>query len=601
MNHIKNCCALLLALCILLSLLAGCSSTGETSAASASTAGTASAAQEAAAPEPIVKEPTSQTDPGPAASGEAPASKSSETVIVPGEKAVAALDAGEIDRSCDLPLSAEGDILSYWCPTNFGASSGINSYNDHYGLRLAQEQTGVTLDISECNMTVAAEQFSLMVASDSLCDITVGFESYYTSGADNALDEDLIIDLADYLDSAPIYKQLLKADPDWYESLKTDDGHLPSFYTLYTDYAWIRESVAVRGDWLEELGLNLPMTYDDYFEVLSAFKSSYDPSYCLNIGSTLGSSWFESGYGISVSASGSSTSGDFYVEDGTVYSGYTSERFRDYLTMLHEWYEAGLVSSDYVTIGNLEFFENDYAALISSGEFGCVNGAGGLLESYAAYSDDPNFSFVPSYSPRLTDDSTLCCLTESTLTNSDYGPSISAKCENPELAMAFLDYFYTEDGEMLSVYGVEGESWEYDENGRPQLTELITSAGDFSGALMAYKTSLPTISNPQDSFRIMTSDSACEIMQFWTDDQNELMSHGGNAKYPSDATLTAKEAEEAANLLADIATYVSEAVPGFIMGTKSLEEFDVYCADLEGMDLKTVVAIYQAAYDRYIG
>ena len=69
----------------------------------------------------------------------------------------------------------------------------------------------------------------------------------------------------------------------------------------------------------------------------------------------------------------------------------------------------------------------------------------------------------------------------------------------------------------------------------------------------------------------------------------------------SEASSVAEAPAEAPVLLSDIATYVSEAVPGFIMGTKSLDEWDAYCADLEAMDLDAAVAIYQAAYDRYLG
>lgn len=137
-------------------------------------------------------------------------------------------------------------------------------------------------------MTVGAEQFSLMVASNDLTDIVVQFATYYTPGFDNAIEEDLVVDLNEYLDSAPIYKQMLDTDPALVSYLSTENGHLGAFYTILSDFAWVKESVAIRGDWLDELELEMPVTYDDYFEVLSAFKSEFDPTYCLNIGTNLG-------------------------------------------------------------------------------------------------------------------------------------------------------------------------------------------------------------------------------------------------------------------------------------------------------------------------
>lgn len=359
-------------------------------------------------------------------------------------------------------------------------------------------------------------------------------------------------------------------------------------------------SIALRGDWLKDLDMGLPTTYDEYFEVLSAFKRDYDPDYCLNIGSALGNSWFEGGFGVAVSAGGSASTNDFYVENGVVHDGYTSERFHDYLTMLHDWYDAGLIASDYVSVGDLEFFENGYTALISSGEFGCVLGAGGLLGSYAAMSDDEDFEFVPSYQPRTAEDPTLCYLTPTTYTGTNFAPSIAQQCENIELAMAFLDYFYTDEGVELANYGIEGESFVYAEDGSAQFTDLITGGGDVSAALTPYKVNIATISDPNAHTRAMMTESACEIMQFWTADQTELIEQGNNAYYPSDVSLTAEEMEKISFALADIATYVSEAVPKFIMGTTSLDEWDSYCQDIRDMDIETVVEIYQASYDRYV-
>lgn len=519
---------------------------------------------------------------------------------IPGTKAIAALEAGRIDQSCSLPLTHEETTLSYWCATNFGGNAAISSWNEHLGLARAQEKTGVKLEIHECNMTVEKEQFSLMLASGDLMDILVGFEAQYASGADNAIEEDLIINLLDYIEYAPVYAQLLEADPAWRAEQETEGGNIASFMTLYTKVSWIGQSVAIRGDWLQDLNLEVPTTYDEYFEVLSAFKKTYDPEYTLNIGSALGNSWFEGGYGIAVSAAGSASTNDFYVENGTVYDGYTSQRFLDYLTMLHQWYEAGLISNDYVTAGNLEFFEADYASLIAAGEFGCVLGAGGLLGSYAALSDDEDFSFIPSYAPRLTEDPTLCYLPPVSYTGSNFAPSVAQTCENIALAMAFLDFFYTEEGVELANYGIRGESFDYDENGVPQLSELITGAGDVSAALTPYKVNISTISDPNAQTRAMMTESACQIMQFWSEDQADLIGQGNNAYYPSGVSLTAEELEQVTSHLADIATHVSETVPKFILGTLSLDEWDSYCQQIKDMHIEDVVAIYQASYDRYM-
>lgn len=597
----KKVLPIILVLCMVMALFAGCGGTASTAEATSSAAVSTveapaeapeTAPQEEAAPEASAAEEASvveETVEGPAG------------VVIPGKVAQTAVLNGEIDRTKELPIAEDGETLSYWITTSFGASSGISSWNDHHGLKKVQELTGVSLEITEHNMVSAYEQFNLMIASNDLCDIIVGFENNYSVGADNAIEEEeLIIDLKDYIEYAPIYGQLLEVDPAWQADMETDGGHLAAFKMLYTVDQWVTQSVTLRGDWLNELGMELPVTYDDYHEVLKAFKTEYDPDYCLNIGTSLGNNWFESGFGIAVSASGSASSNDFYVEDDVVYSGYTSDRFKDYLTMLHEWYEEGIISSDYVSVGNLEFFENDFSAYASAGEFGCIMGPAGLLSLYASMSDDPDFEFVGGILPRNNEDETLTYQSERSLTGGDWAPSVSTSCENIPLAMNFLDFFYTEEGSMISNYGLEGESYTI-ENGEVKLTELILGAGDTNGAMMAYKTSISSIGDPNAGFALTSTPEGVAIMKAWTEDQVALAAMGNNAVYPSDVSLTSEELTEASNVLADIATYVSEAVPGFIMGTKSFDEWDAYCADLEAMDLAAAVEIYQAAYDRYIG
>ncbi len=50
----------------------------------------------------------------------------------------------------------------------------------------------------------------------------------------------------------------------------------------------------------------------------------------------------------------------------------------------------------------------------------------------------------------------------------------------------------------------------------------------------------------------------------------------------------------------EIETYMNETVDKFIMGVEPLDKFDDYVAQIESMGLADVLAVYQAAYDRYM-
>lgn len=54
--------------------------------------------------------------------------------------------------------------------------------------------------------------------------------------------------------------------------------------------------------------------------------------------------------------------------------------------------------------------------------------------------------------------------------------SITTTCQNPELALEVLNYFFTEDGATMANYGIEGYSFNYDKNGEVEYTELLTNS-----------------------------------------------------------------------------------------------------------------------------
>ena len=46
--------------------------------------------------------------------------------------------------------------------------------------------------------------------------------------------------------------------------------------------------------------------------------------------------------------------------------------------------------------------------------------------------------------------------------------------------MAWCNYWYTPEGTLLANYGIEGKSWEYNEDGEPQFTDLILNNPDMA-------------------------------------------------------------------------------------------------------------------------
>lgn len=172
-----------------------------------------------------------------------------------------------------------------------------------------------------------------------------------------------------------------------------------------------------------------------------------------------------------------------------------------------------------------------------------------------------------------------------------------ASSEHIELVCQWWDYLFSPDGIILSNYGVENETFTYDENGEPQwLREAFTSDDPlWNMSSLQYQKLL--YNSPgyieQDREYAMVDETALGIMNFW----NEGSSAEWN--YPSAATLTASESEEYSSIMADINTYVNECAGKFFVGAMSFDEWDSYVANIENMHIQDALTIKQAALDRY--
>lgn len=76
------------------------------------------------------------------------------------------------------------------------------------------------------------------------------------------------------------------------------------------------------------------------------------------------------------------------------------------------------------------------------------------------------------------------------------GSSITTACQDPELLIKTLDWCFTEPGVNLCNYGIEGVSYEMDDNGSTTWSTNVTENPDttFRMALVNYTmTGLPSI------------------------------------------------------------------------------------------------------------
>ncbi len=174
--------------------------------------------------------------------------------------------------------------------------------------------------------------------------------------------------------------------------------------------------------------------------------------------------------------------------------------------------------------------------------------------------------------------------------------SISTQCKNPEIAVAWLDYAFSEKGSLLYNFGLEGEGYTLQE-GKPVFTDTVLNNPDISTetALFLYKMqSFPQLrygayANPGT----LRKPAVMEQKIAWTEQCTADL-----AMPP--VTLTADEAKAYSNIMSTANVYRNEMVLKFIMGAESLDKFDSYVKQMDKMGINDAIKIYQDALGRYL-
>lgn len=558
----KNLICTLLTLAMMVTVLSACGGVTESEATETSTTTQQNETVESAA------EPAAETGTAPETTGASEAS-------------------GEVS----LPITEEPTTVTIWSGVAPDMVDIVDSYEDLSVVRYLEEVTNIHLEATLVSAFDQDTKFPLMIASGDYCDIIAAAEGNYAAGADGLVAEEICIDLSEWIDDyAPNYAAVLASDESLYKATVTDSGTMASFYAFYTEPIYDSTKSAnhwIRGDWLEELDLEMPTTYDELYEVLKAF---YNYNGSVMVISAAADEYLP-GYGIS---------DNFYLDDeGKVAYGAITDTYRKYLTMLNKWYEENLIYQDffaettsmlsdaalYITDGTgiFEYTSNNMSALYSliEGEF--------LAEA------------MPE--PTINSGDLITCGFNISMQNGATW-TISTACEDIETVMAFIDYMYTDECAELWAYGLGGEAYTVNDSGEKEFTELILNNPDGYSQLASFY--LYTISGMSgfpgwyDYFISSTGWTQAQFDAFdvWSANYGENVN-----QYPADAKLTTEESSTYAALYNDIETYQDEMVSKFIVGSEDVTDDAVwnnFVESLIGMGVEDCVEIKQASYERYL-
>ncbi len=490
-----------------------------------------------------------------------------------------------------LPICEPGEVsLTYmgndtWC-------AGV-SYND--GTAVQQEiekRTGVHIEWDTYSSDVETVLQTRMASMEGLPDMVevppfdsnVGVDTYSRNG--------VLIALNDLIEEyAPNIQALFEKYPALEAMCTSSDGNIYALAGWWGDINdYVPDYLYIRQDWLDNLGLEMPETIDELYEVLVAFKEqdangngdAGDEIPLATKGGLKNLYYLMTGFGYD-------TNSLWYTdEEGNVHYAAVEEQYKEMLAFLNKCYSEGLISDDLDGTLLTQNITEDRVGIV------CHDPADNMASSDdLALTSNPscNYQFMPVIQ---AEEGGTAQMTKRAVTWHYYG--ITSACENPEAAIQWIDYVYaSEDGRMLYSYGIEGLSYEVDEAGEITFTDLITNNETYTSAFSALRSigAWPTY---------FINDSGEAFMKIFegTKVEEACLAAYGNMKDPFPEMLgTADESEIYTSMWPDLSTYLDEMFTAFVIGTESLDSFDSYVETANSLGLQEVIEIKAAQYERY--
>ena len=574
-------------------MLAGCGNSASSAAAEEESASAASAAEET----------TEETQ---AEEVETPADLALEDSTMTMQEAAAMTDVTEYAQEI-FGADADPEPVEYPIDTDETLSlvatfpdplfaSYPNAMADCYIYQAAEEKTGIHVEYQGLSTSASSEQFNVMIASGSYPDL-IGWGLNYATGDDAAIEEEIYLDLTEYIaEYAPNYYSLLATDDELLATAVSSDGYIPAFFGLTIEDGLGKAGLVIRTDLLEKNGMDKPYTIDEWEETLAMFQNEglEQPLVMLAPGA-IQDDWIAAAFDVAAFCNNfPQSTAPVYVEDGTIKFGPLEDGFYDYISLMHDWYEKGYIDRDFISV-NSNWNGPDYSNAITTGNAGIFYSDVGNIGGYIEASEVEGFALEATYDMHADADS-VNHFAQFSSKSAGNGFHITSNCENIELACRWGDWWYTEEGSLIANYGEEGNSFEY-VDGVPTLTEVVTESDlGMRDALLVYASNgtICCVIDPDavTSGYAEVDKAAPEIWAEGMDNANVI---------PSTVSMTAEEQTDANAIYSDIETVCMEYIAKFITGDKSLDEYDEMVSTIESMNIDGYLEIRQEAYDRAMG
>lgn len=470
-----------------------------------------------------------------------------------------------------------------------------------------EKMTNIHINWTEVPSSTASEKKTTIIASEDLPDFFWQFTTFSVPELYQYGSEGLFVAINEYPDYMPNLEAQMEGNSSIRPTITMPDGNIYAFPYIMDDPWAASCRYYINRDWLNNLGLEKPDTLEDLEAVLAAFKAEdangngdtedeYPIMYPSGSFDWLLERSMMGSFGMGSKGSYPIQNKVYVDEDGELKFIYTDEKLKEMWQMFAEWWQKGYFHPE-------TFSGYDYAAWVTEGS---VNDTVGMFSWAGAnylYNDAINhYTAVHAFKGPYSQD--LCWIEPAArgVTNG----IITTKNEHIPETMQWLDYFYGDEGMMFGRFGIEGETYTRDADGKILYCDEIANydggvqLGAFQYGLLVYGGYYPYAEHAQAwqiENVVQTSDNELSAGCFTLD---ELYEHIPDELIPNFVALD--DEQEILDMYAgDIDAMIKEYRVKFVTGELNFDsDWDEYVTKLEGLGLDQFMEVRKAEYERYL-
>ncbi len=472
------------------------------------------------------------------------------------------------------------------------------------------EKTNVHLEFVNLGADVdsAKQVLNNYFNSNSYADAVWGGSLILETDYAALVESGILIPLTKYVNDAAIMrnfqKNVLSESPKTLGAITALDGEIYALPRFNNNAgAYLESPICVNKLWLDALNLEVPTTIDEFHDMLVAFKTQ-DPNgngeadeipIIFREGDAR--RHMEVWLGLwGIGTKNNANDNYIYIEDGVVKFAPTSEAYKQAIITLNKWYEEGLIWSESFVANNESFSAKVKEASTYVGIITDQGGAGNPNNS--AMKD-----FVQIAPPSVEGYETSWFFHPGFLAVKGKF-SVTSKCENPEILMAYMDLFYDYENYLKFDLGMpEDGRYTIDENG---VTMAVLSAEEQTKLSEEKPTMgmlVTDIQRAQSNYYYTEFLAVQDVYNTIMSDAYAMYNAAGvlNDEIWPRPTMSVEDADELNYLRTDILSTANMKKAQWVTGAADIEaEWDEYVKLIESMGLADFLAILQKNYDRFI-